>query len=153
LFEAIWLLGKPLAEERHKLAHWLLGYSPTLKSGLLLMDPRDGLKHLAANIAIANTRKKKKEFVPLAPSVIRVLSNKYLNELAKDLKHYGFGVSMFVGLLRIQDQGWADKQYDQLYGDPGIHAAILRIRGSQNCPNADSQQSAENRRPTQKWQR
>jgi len=97
--------------------------------------------------------KKKKEFVPLAPSVIRVLSNKYLNELAKDLKQYGSGVSMFVGLLRVQDQGWADKQYDQLYGDPGIHAAILRIRGPQNCPNADSQQSAENRRSTQKWQR
>jgi hypothetical protein len=139
LFEAIWSLRKPLADERHKLAHWLLGYSSDLRSGLLLMNPRDGLRQLAVNIAVRN--KKEKEFVPLSPDMIFVLSDKYLNRLAKAMELYNFSLEMFVGMLRSGDRDLVDEQYDRLYSDPEIHAAILRIRGQQLTPKDSKNKS------------
>src|ERR1041384_3429670 len=51
IFDAIWNLGAPLAAERHPLAHWMMGYSKELRSGLVFLNPRDGLKQLAHNVS------------------------------------------------------------------------------------------------------
>jgi hypothetical protein len=137
------LTGKAVAEERHRLAHWMLGYSKEIKSGLLLLDPRDGLRQLSHNIS--ETRAKNfLGTIQLSPNDIRVLSNKHLNELIKRLENYLFDVRVFVGALFLQEGGdWddeiSDREYQMLYSDPQIHAAIVRLRGGQKKGRAAHQ--------------
>lgn len=132
MFEAIWILGSPLAEERHRLAHWLLGYSKDVKSGLLLLDPKDGLRQLTHNLTLRRGHRPS----PLSPNEIRVATNSYLNDLNRRLANYYYSVSLFVGMISMQ-RGfrWSNPktewQYQLLYNEPQIRAAIDRLSGGQ----------------------
>lgn len=137
VFDAILILARPLATRRHELAHWLLGYSKAVPNALLLLDPKDGLRQLANNVG-ATRRKKVWETIGLSRGLIRVVSNAYLDNLAKEFEWYYFGLSMFVGLLLVQEgpkrgrREVAEEQYVRLYNEPRIREAIDHLHGLKN---------------------
>ena len=80
LFNAIATLSGELASERHKLAHWGMGYSRDIPNAILLLNPTDGFKRGAHNISVGRLGQYAK-FTPRPINKVRVCSAEYLDHL------------------------------------------------------------------------
>ncbi len=141
LFNAIWTIGGDLAEERHRLAHWCLGYSKDIPNALLLLNPREGIKRGAHNISVGRLRQYG-QFSPRPINKIRVLSIEYLDFLIEQFDLHVSRVHGFLQLLSLQegneppDDLAVKRQCDLLCNEPQIHQTIALARASQKNSKA-----------------
>jgi hypothetical protein len=134
LFNAIWILGGELVGERHKLAHWTLGYSADVPNALLIMDPKEGVKRGAHNISIGRLPQIGR-FTPRPINKIRVLSIEYLDGLIEALDAQLARVHRFLNLLEMQESetpkaSLIQRRYRQLCNEPQIRQALAQMRGA-----------------------
>jgi len=128
LFNAIWTISRVLAEERHKLAYWLVGYSEAVPNALLLIDSREGFRRSAQNLNFWHLGRHEKA-IPRPINKIRVASYEYLDSLIDDFTAQLERVLALVELLRLEETAHVSpaviqQKYDQLYDEPQIHQTI-----------------------------
>lgn len=141
IFNAIWTINGQLADERHRLAHWGMGYSKDIPNAILLLNAKDGLKRGAHNISVGRLEQYGK-FTPRPINKVRVCSSEYLDYLIGAFDAQLNRISGFVGLLeRAEDLPHPSRRtmkqlYDRLYNEPQILQAITLMRGHQRKKRA-----------------
>ena len=136
LFSAIWTISGELADERHRLAHWGMGYSKDIPNAILLLNPKDGLKRGAHNISVGRLEQYGK-FTPRPINKLRVCSAEYLDHLIQTFQHHLTRILGFVYLLECcEDLPPPSRRtmktlYDRLYNEPRILQTITLMRGHQ----------------------
>lgn len=146
LFNALWTINGELIEERHKLAHWILGFSKEVPNALLLFNPKDGFRRGAYNITFWHHGQHER-FIPRQINKIRVLSSDYLEELISEFLAQLYRVDAFLNLLRLDvtadvPASVIQRQYDQLYNEPRIHQILLLARADQKNKKAAQRRRA-----------
>jgi hypothetical protein len=160
LFNAIWMLSGGLADERHRLAHWAIGYCEEIPNALLLANPRDGLKRGAHNISVGRLQQYGK-FTPRPINQIRVLSVEYLDDLIERLQAQLDRIHSFIQLLsmhelvgfdgskqRASDLRSLKQEYDLLCNEPQIRQILTLARG--RLKNKKATQRRRSRSKTQR---
>jgi len=138
LFNAIWTISGELASERHKLAHWGMGYSKDIPNAILLLNPKDGIRRGAHNISVGRLEQYAK-FTPRPINKVRVCTSEFLDHLIQLFKSHLDRVYGFTELLSLSEatrppsRRTLKMQYDQLYNEPEIHKKIIVMRGHQNA--------------------
>lgn len=141
IFNAIWTINGELADERHRLAHWGMGYSEDIPNAILLLNPKDGLKRGAHNISVGRLEQYGK-FTPRPINKVRVCSSEYLDDLIRAFGDQLDRISGFIGMLErsedlpIPSRRTMKQLYDRLYNEPQILQAITLMRGRQKKKKA-----------------
>lgn len=137
LFNAIWAISGELAPERHRLAHWGMGYSKDVPNAILLLNPRDGLKRGAHNVSVGRLGEYAK-FTPRPINKVRVCSSEYLDHLIQLFESHLnriFGLTQLLSLYEASQPAsrrTLKTHYDRLYNEPQILQKITVMRGHQN---------------------
>jgi hypothetical protein len=138
LFNALWTISGELASERHKLAHWGMGYSKDIPNAILLLNPKDGIRRGAHNISVGRLEQYAK-FKPRPINKVRVCSSEFLDHLIQLFESHLDRVHGFTELLSLHEATQPPSRrtlkmhYDRLYNEPEIHQKIVVMRGQQNA--------------------
>jgi hypothetical protein len=135
LFNAIWAITGDLIEDRHRLVHWVIGYSKDIPGALLLFDPRVGFRRGTDNMAFWRLGQHHR-FTRRPINKIRVASAEYLDGLIADFLAHQDRILAFLDLLRLNETvdvspSLIQQRYDLLCNEPQIFRRIALIRGSQ----------------------
>jgi hypothetical protein len=140
IFNAIWTISGELVEARHRLAHWVLGYSKDIPRALLLFNPKDGFRRGASNLTFWRLGHQERFLRRRPTNKIRVLSAEYLDSLIIDFLAHASRIDAFLELLRLDETANVpaseiQQLYDRLYNEPRIHQTIARALGApKNTP-------------------
>jgi hypothetical protein len=141
LFNAIWEIGADLADDRHKLAHWVMGYSKEIPNAVLLLNPKDGIRRGAHNISVGRLGQPD-QFTPRPLNKIRVASVDYLDDFRGRLLDQMHRIGSFLEMLSMYetdepDASTIEERYRQLCNLPEIHRTLARRRErGKNKPKA-----------------
>jgi hypothetical protein len=148
LFDAIWQIGGELVEDRHRLAHWIMGYSEEIPNAVLLFNPRDGLKRGAHNISVGRLGQPD-QFTPRPLNKIRVASVEYLDDLRARLLGQMHRIMAFMAILEMYetdddvDAAAIDERYRRLCTEPRIRHQLDSGPGGKNRPKAQQRRRSK----------
>ena len=140
IFNAIWTISGELVDDRHKLAHWIVGYSKDIPNALLLLDPKDGFRRGAHNLTFWRLGQHHK-FTRRPIHKIRVLSAEYLDSLTSDFYAQQDRLMAFLDLLRLDETADVppaaiQRRYDQLCNEPRIRQILIQAHENQKNTKA-----------------
>ena len=122
LFLALMRLFRSAAKERHKIAHWIWGYSPEFSDRVLLAHPavmvNFDLDEEAGKTPIMDTKK------------IYAYTKRDFQNITRDIEQLSRHFLGFRHMLAASGEK-ADELYNQLCNEHQIHEVLLRQQGHQ----------------------
>jgi hypothetical protein len=130
LFGAVLTLVKRAGSKRHKLAHWLWGYSPEITDALLLIDPDAVLEFSAGHSEFLKAIEEgdfAAQRLRLDLSRVFVYRKRDFDEILDEMHNVDKTTRTFAVLAN--DPSAAAQQRTQLLAEPQIQEALRRSRG------------------------
>lgn len=140
LFIALRAVARSSLKLRHKVAHWVWGWSPDVPDALLICDPKEYVPLKAAHLEFDrefNAAKSNDEVITLLGNVPKLSRDKIFVVRAADLERGLRAIARTQALclefdvllhVRVGDPSANAKRYIQLCSEPEIATELARLR-------------------------